>query len=253
MFFNYKSILVNIQRTENPIQLKGIEGNTIEVEEEADLLGYGTVYCHPKVTANVMSFFNMARRFKSVVYNSQDQDAFLVTRNDGSIIKVAPLPEGLYYYDFKNSIERQQGKIQKTLVVNSVEELRRNYTGRELQKVKAARRLYMMMGRPSKDDFQPMLRKGKLLNNPVTMMDYNYTERIYGKDLGVVKGKTIQTRPLHVSVDTESAAKEKLNIVLSVDIMHFIGLTFLVTVSQNIRFITAMILSDRKKKMRWNK
>jgi hypothetical protein len=67
MFFNYKSILVNIQRTENPIQLKGIEGNTIEVEEEADLLGYGTVYCHPKVTANVMSFFNTVRRFKSVV------------------------------------------------------------------------------------------------------------------------------------------------------------------------------------------
>jgi hypothetical protein len=95
-------------------------------------------------------------------------------------------------------------RIQKTLVVNSVEELRRNYTGRELQKVKAARRLYMMMGRPSKDDFQLMLRKGKLLNNPVTMMDYNYTERIYGKDLGVVKGKIVQTRPLHVSVDTET-------------------------------------------------
>jgi hypothetical protein len=41
---------------------------------------------------------------------------------------------------------------------------------------------------------------------------------------------------------------EPKNIVLSVDLMHFTGLVFLTTVSRNIRFITATLLLDRKKK-----
>jgi hypothetical protein len=80
------------------------------------------------------------------------------------------------------------------------------------------------------------------------MRDYDNAERIYGKDLGVIKGKTVQVKPKHVSVDIETAAKEKLNIVLAVDVMHFTGLNFLVTVSRNLRFLTATILLDRKKK-----
>jgi hypothetical protein len=70
--FKNKSILVNIRKTNNPIRLKGIEGNMIEVDEEGDLRGYGWVYYHPQVTANVLSFFNMAKRFQSIVYNNQE-------------------------------------------------------------------------------------------------------------------------------------------------------------------------------------
>jgi retron-type reverse transcriptase len=36
-------------------------------------------------------------------------------------------------------------------------------------------------------------------------------------------------------------------VILSVDIMYFTGLYFLITVSRGIIFITAMILQDRKK------
>jgi hypothetical protein len=65
--------------------------------------------------------------------------------------------------------------------------------------------------------------------------------------LGVVKGKTVRIRPDRVIVDTETAVKEKLNIVLAVDVMKFTGLNFLVTVSRAIGFITATLLRDRKK------
>jgi hypothetical protein len=98
--FKDRSILNNIRRSNKPIRLKGIEGNSIEVNEEGELLGYGTVYYHPKVTANIISFFNLARRYKSVVYDSKVKDAFIVTRDDGSILEFGPSPEGLYYYDF---------------------------------------------------------------------------------------------------------------------------------------------------------
>jgi len=104
------------------------------------------------------------------------------------------------------------------------------------------------MGRPSKADFYGMLKKGKLFDNSVTMQDYENAEKMYRKDLGVIKGKTVREKPKHVSVDIDIAAKEKLNIVLAVDVMHFTSLNFLVTVSHNLQFITATILPDRKKK-----
>jgi hypothetical protein len=169
--FKNRSLLVNIRKTEKPIRLKGIEGKTIEIEEEGDLLGYGPVYYHQQVTANVLSFFNMARRFRSIVYNNEICDAFMVTRDDGTVMKFLPSKEGLYYYDFKISLKRHQEKnaTQNAMVVTTVNELRRNYTARELKQIDEARRLYVIMGRPSKADFIQMIKKGKVLDNPVRM------------------------------------------------------------------------------------
>ncbi len=104
------------------------------------------------------------------------------------------------------------------------------------------------MGRPSKADFFKMIKRGKILDNPVRMEDFNNAEKVYGKDLGVVKGKTVRMRPSRVVVDTETAVMEKLNIVLAVDVMNFIGLSFLVTASRSIGFITTSLLRDRKKR-----
>jgi len=42
-----KDILTKIRKTNKPIRLKVIEGNTLEVNQEGELLGYGWVYYHP--------------------------------------------------------------------------------------------------------------------------------------------------------------------------------------------------------------
>jgi hypothetical protein len=72
-------------------------------------------------------FFKLAKRFQSIVYNNKERDAFLVVRDDGTIMEFVPSPSGLYYYDFNTSMKRQI-KYQTSMVVNSVEELQRNYT-----------------------------------------------------------------------------------------------------------------------------
>jgi hypothetical protein len=51
------------------------------------------VYYHPKVTVNIISFLNLARRYKSVVYNGKVKDAFVVARDDGSMLEFGPSPE----------------------------------------------------------------------------------------------------------------------------------------------------------------
>jgi hypothetical protein len=94
------------------------------VKEVGNLLGYGNVYYHPQVTANVISFFNIAKMFKSITHVNKEWDAFLAMRNDDSVIEFAPSSEGLYYYDFKKSIERQRETLHKAMVIKSVEELK---------------------------------------------------------------------------------------------------------------------------------
>lgn len=85
------------------------------------------------------------------------------------------------------------------------------------------------MGRPLRESYEMMMKRGKLLNNPA-------------------KGKTVRKRPSHVGIEFNGVSVNKQLIVLLVDLMHFIGLTFLVTVLRDMRFITATTLVDRKKK-----
>jgi len=243
--FKSKSILRNIRKSNRPIRLKGIEGQTTEVVEEGELMGYGQVYYNPHVTANILSFFNITKRFKSAVYNNMEKDAFMVTRHDGTMIEFEPSSEGLYYYDFTKSIKRHE---QKTLVVDTVEELQQKFTRREIEGAEKARRLYVIMGRPSEEAFKLSLRKGLVMNNPVTITDYENALSMFGKDLGAVKGKPVRSRSEHVTVDLKSFPKEKRNMILSIDVMHLMEINFLVTVVRDICFIMATFLPDRKKK-----
>jgi hypothetical protein len=89
------------------------------------------------------------------------------------------------------------------------------------------------MGRPLRESYEMMMKRGKLLNNPT-------------------EGKTVRKRPSHVGIEFNGVSVNKQLIVLLVDLMHFIGLTFLVTVLRDMRFITATTLVDRKKKTIWS-
>ena len=81
------------------------------------------------------------------------------------------------------------------MIVNTVEELQRNYTRREREGADRERRLYAVVGRPSSETFRDMLNRGLILNNPVTENDYKNAISINGKDMGTTKGKTIRSKP----------------------------------------------------------
>ncbi len=56
--------------------------------------------------------------------------------------------------------------------METVQKLQRNFTKREVDGANKARRLYVMMGRLSCDTFEWTLKNGLILNNPITVMDY---------------------------------------------------------------------------------
>jgi hypothetical protein len=102
--------------------------------------------------------------------------------------------------------------------------------------------MYVTMGRPSDQIFENMIKRGRILNTPITVMDYRNAIKIYGKDLGCIKGETVRSKPQHVKVDVTSEQVKSMKVVLSIDLMSFTGITFLVTVARDVQFITALFL-----------
>lgn len=162
-----------------------------------------------------------------------------------------PSKEGLYI-DFNRSIERKKDQLQKAMVIETVENLQQKLTKRELNAADQARRLCVIMGRPPEESFEWMIIRGKIINNPITITDFRNANKVYGKDLGSVKGKTTRKKAPHVIIEPSDGPEEKQFIVLSVDVMYLMGMHFLITVTRDVRFITSTILMDRKKRTVWN-
>lgn len=94
-------------------------------------MGYGRVYYHPQVTANILLFHNMAKTFDSIKHNKNEKDAFIVERDDGSVFEFTPSKEGLYYYNFMRSIERKKKLLEtKNTMMIDIENLQRRFTKR---------------------------------------------------------------------------------------------------------------------------
>ncbi len=88
------------------------------------------VYYHPYVTTKLLSFFRIAKRFNSVKYGNNLKDAFMITQDDGMVMQFNPSREGLYYYDFNHSI-KQNSEEKPTMMITTVEDIKRKFTKRE--------------------------------------------------------------------------------------------------------------------------
>lgn len=83
------------------------------------------------------------------------------------------------------------------MLIETIKEINRRFTKRELDAADEARRLYVIVGHPSKKAFEDMLQSGWMLNNPTAIQDYRNALMIYGEDLGSLKGKTSRKKPQH--------------------------------------------------------
>jgi hypothetical protein len=74
-------------------------------------------------------------------------------REDGLTLKFIPSKEGLYYYNFNQSMMR---KPAIAMMINTVEDVKQNFTKIEIEAADQARKLYVIMGRPSRRIFMRM-------------------------------------------------------------------------------------------------
>jgi len=79
-------------------------------------------------------------------------------------------------------------------------------------------------------------------NNPIMIEDINIAEKIFGPNIGSLKGKTTRMKPSPVIEDfieipSELIEKQR-NVVLCIDVLKINGIPFLSSVSRNILYRT---------------
>ena len=116
-----------------------------------------------------------------------------------------------------------------------------------------ARRLYQIIGTLSLKDYKAIVQGNLIKNCLVTLDDIKVAERIFGKDISSIKGKTTRHTPKPVVTDIievpKGIIKNNKEVVLCVDIIWVQGLPFLATISIDIGFRTVQFLNNTKEKI----
>ena len=88
-----------------------------------------------------------------------------------------------------------------------------------------------------------------ILNCPVTVEDFIRADKIYGRDIHSLKGKTTRTQPNRLVTDyveiPPSVLEKNKHMTLSIDIMYVNIIPFVTTISRNIKFTTAEAIQKR--------
>jgi hypothetical protein len=127
--------------------------------------------------------------------------------------------------------------------VKSVNENKLLYTDRQIQHAKLASSIYHAMGTPLLKDFKSIITSNMVKSIPITIDDINKAEKVFGPNVGVLKGKTTQQKPAPVVSDYVKIPRELVqnhqSVILCMDGIVINGVPFLTTVSRNIMYQTA--------------
>ena len=172
--------------------------------------------------------------------------------------------EGLYYHDVRwnrelstperpisnRSYTNVLDNNKNVVLVNTVGENEEGYTKKELQKARLAKRMYILMGRPSYRDFANVIRWNLVRNCPVEYSDVINAWNIYGEDVGGIRGKTTRIKPKVVDTDGIVKIPQELlynlqDITLCADVMFVDKLVVCTTYSRKIGFTTVEVIKNQ--------
>jgi hypothetical protein len=210
-----------------------------------DLKGYGVVWYHPSGIANILSLSRMREHGHCIANNSLDNQ-FVVTKSDGASRIFKQSVRGLFYVDTSDT----GGDF---TMVNTVDDNKSSFTNCDYSHAVLACKIQKMIGQPSTAAYLKIVKQNLLPNCPITARDILAAERIFGPDVGSLKGKTVRRAADHVEISTvdipSCLIRQYRNIVLTADIMFVNKIPFLVTISRHIKFgTTAEILANQQLK-----
>jgi len=244
--FGEKRMLKNIRTVSRKMTIVCNAGAVI-VTQMGDLDGYGPVWYHPDAIANILSLSNVQKRFH-VRYDSQEGDYFTLIRDDGSTRTFRPTKKGLYSSPILPT--RTYKTDEDIILVNTVEENKKEYTRREVKRATEARRLMAIIGRPSETRMRQIIAERQLRNCDISEQDVRNALSIFGPDLGSLKGKTTRRGEPHVALEMrpipEDIMQRHSDVVVAFDVMYVNGIAFAVSISRAIKFGTAEAIANRK-------
>ena len=236
-------LLKSIRRTPEGMRIDCNTGSRL-TNLIGDLPGYGTVWYDPNAIANILSLRQVRDRYH-ISYDSSLQK-FIVTKPSGKEFVFQESNGGLHYLDTTHQQDQhQQGHV---LSVNTVKDNKKIFTNNNYLWAVRAWELQVMVGCPSDKDFIRILKTSIVPNCPVTQHAVLIANKLFGPDVGSLKGKTTRRAPpivdLPVSVDLTTILKHYGEVTLCVDFMYVNKVPLLVTLLRNIKFGTMEAVAD---------
>jgi hypothetical protein len=138
-----------------------------------------------------------------------------------------------------------------SFLVTTLKENMKLFTKRQIDDAKRVRRLYHIVRCPSLENLKSLLKQNIIKNCPVTSADLDLAEKIYGPDIGTLKGKTTRKAPPRVKddlVEIPPELKEIHKLVeLCMDILFVNGLPMLTAIDRTTKFRSCFALENRTK------
>jgi hypothetical protein len=200
------------------------------------------VWFDPMAITNVISFAELQEKFP-ICYDNQEADEFRVKTERG-VLKFTQVSKNLY-------VHKPVVKVtQETSLLNTVQENKKYFTDREFERAKKARNLSRALGCPSDADMKAILRLNMIKDCPVVQRDIDLAQKIFGKDIAVLKGKATRTAPkqvIHDTIEIPKALREAQHkVTLCIDTFFVNKMPFLHTISQNIHYRTSQWIPNRE-------
>jgi hypothetical protein len=239
--FCNSELLTNIRETNESMKIHCNAG-VATTNLIGDLAGYGTVWLHIDGIANILSLSRVKEHGYRVTYDSDGGNKFIVNKSDGTVRVFNESGRGLYYLDTNANVS--------AAMVNTVADNKSNYTNRMYERAMLARHIQKLIGRPTSAEFMKIVSLNLIPNCPVTRDDIANAEKIFGPDIGSLKGKTVRRTTEHVEVAAtpvpSTIMSEYRDVIIGADIMFVNKLPFFVTISRHIKFGTAELIADQK-------
>ena len=197
-------------------------------------LGHGLVWFHPEAITNILSQSKVEDKGQNVTH--QCGSCKVSGPNSHAFFK--HIPEGLCTLNL-NDLNNQINNIQVALVW-TIARNKEGFAKHQIQQAEQALRLQEMIVFLSIADFKNAIQMNAIKNCPITIEDINISLEIHGTNIPSLKGKSTCRKPPQainncIKLPPELQANDK-HIELSADIFCIQGLTFLLTLSENIEF-----------------
>ena len=205
----------------------------------------------PNGIANIISMHKLEKLYR-ISYDSWE--GYYIVHTAQGKVYFQKDEQGLPYTDLEQSgrmaaimpmqnASQQSTEPEGVALVQTVRENYEGYTKRELLRAKEACRAQAMIGNQSKGDFKGMVSSNMIKNCSRTPSDIANAKEIFGPALVSVRGKAVRRTPApavgdYVAVPRPLVERNRI-ITMAADVFFVDGTAFLITLSRNVKFITA--------------
>jgi hypothetical protein len=211
-------------------------------DEKGILLGTFDCWLVRNGIANILSIPQLERDWFVVEYVNR---VWTITCPNGTKLVLnrdLGLCEGFPYLDVHDI---KTDGVAMAQMVATVRENRKGFKKRQLEKATLAHKAQAVLASPSEKDFMSMVSNNTGVKNiPIMPSDLTRANAIFGRDSRRnVQGKTVRVKSARVYTDRISIPGDfhRLHrfVTLTGDVMFVNGVAFLVTLSRDIRLVTA--------------